>query len=265
MKTITRCSLVVSTVFFLLSEAPSLTAQTVIYNPTADFSITNGNPNGAWSYGWMPAGFGPLNLFTNALISGIGNSHWGGWNYDYTPGMWKNTGAQAYGVPTGWLSLHPGPGTEPCVLRWTAPAAGPVDLEGQFLPGDGGTMQVAVRLNGEPWWSASDSGSFVLHTNVLRGATIDFAVYGGYAYGNTPLTVSISIPELRLHIARDGTTGTVSFTAPVDGVYVLQFAESLAPPIQWIDLSTNSLSTDQVFSFIHSRGESSGFYRCRRD
>lgn len=66
----------------------------------------------------------------------------------------KNLGAPGYGVPTGRLSLHPGNGQQPSVLRWTAPAAGQAHVIGQFLPGDGGYMQVAVRLNGQPWWQA---------------------------------------------------------------------------------------------------------------
>ncbi|HRT07439.1 MAG TPA: hypothetical protein P5233_03520 [Candidatus Paceibacterota bacterium] len=265
MKTNTLCSFLLSGALFVLFPAPSVTAQTLAYDATVDFSVTKGNPNGVWSYGWMPSGFGPLNLFTTALNPGNGNPQWAGWYYDNSPTIWRNLGPLAYGVPTGWLSLHPGPGQEPAVLRWTAPTSGSVKLEGQFLPGDGGTMQVAVRLNGQPWWSDSDAGTFALHTNVQAGATIDFAVYGGYWYGNTPLAVTISIPALRLDLARDGTTNIVTFTPPAEGTYVLQFTDSLAPPIPWTDLSTNSLAADQFFRFVHSPASSLGFYRCRRD
>jgi Flp pilus assembly protein TadG len=45
-------------------------------------------------------------------------------------------------------------------------------------------------------WNAVDSGAFNLATTVVPGDTIDFAVYGGYRAGNTPLDVTISVvPE----------------------------------------------------------------------
>lgn len=249
----------------LLQQSPRLNAQTMTYDLTADYRIDHGNPNGVWSYGWMPIGFGTFNLLTNNLISSSGNLHWAGWNYDYTPGIWKNLGASAYGVPTDWLSLHPGPGQEPIVLRWTAPDPSPVDVIGQFLPGDGGAMQVAVRFNGQPWWSASDSGSFSLHTNVLAGDTIDFTVYGGYAYGNTPLTAVVTTIPLRLQLAREDQINLLNYTAPTDGMYVLESTKTLTPPIQWTGVITNHLITQQVFSFSEESTNETGFYRVRRD
>ena len=158
-----------------------------------DFNSTNGNPNGVWSYGWMPTDFSSFNLYVNhGNIANGSGPIWYGWNGDLTPALWKNLGGSSYGVPSGWLSLHPGPGTQPSVLRWTAPAAGLVHVLGQFLPGDGGYMQVAVRRNNQPWWNAGDAGAFDLQTNVVAGTTIDFAVYGGYGYGNTPISALIS-------------------------------------------------------------------------
>jgi hypothetical protein len=165
--------------------APSSSA----FSPTPDFTITQGNPNGVWSYGWMPTDFSSFNLYVNHAPE---YPQWYGWGSDWTPTIWKNLGSPAYGVPTGWLSLHPGPGTEPCVLRWTAPVSGSVRVTGRFLPGDGGQMQVAVRRNGQPWWAATDAGEFDLTTDILAGGAIDFAVFGGYYSGNTPLQVTIT-------------------------------------------------------------------------
>jgi hypothetical protein len=250
----------------VLQPGTSLKAQTATYDPTPDFSITNGNPNGAWSYGWMPVDFGTMTLFTNALTGVAGNLMWAGWNYDGTPGIWKNLGEFGYGVPTGWLSLHPGPGREPIVLRWTAPATCYARAAGEFLPGDGGVMQVAVRLNGQPWWSASDSGAFSLETTVGKGDTIDFTVYGGYGYGNTPFTVMISTgPSFLLDLVRHGETNHVSFTAPTNGTYILEFTEKLSPPISWTDLTTNTLSAEEIFTFTARRATQAGFYRARRE
>jgi hypothetical protein len=41
-------------------------------------------------------------------------------------------------------------------------------------------------------WKASNSGSFDVNIKVARGDTIDFVVYGGYGYGNTPVSATIS-------------------------------------------------------------------------
>ncbi len=42
-------------------------SQATVYNPTTDFSITNGNPNGVWTYGSMPA---DLSTFHTDTVSG---------------------------------------------------------------------------------------------------------------------------------------------------------------------------------------------------
>lgn len=178
------------------------------WNPITDFSINNGNPNGVWTYGRMDTGFATFTAFTNSLYaSNLGNSpFWGG-----TPEVWSNTSGQTYqGIVPGSLSLHPGSGGEPAVLRWTAPAGftGTVDVNGQFLPGDAGSMQVAVRRGGTVLWSATDSGSFALHAlGVTAGDTLDFAVFGGYSSGSTGLVFTI--------------TGTAAVPEPAAGAALL--------------------------------------------
>src|SRR5207249_2540175 len=124
--------------------------------------ISRGNPNGVWTYGWMDTGFTTFTPYTTSLYSGGlgGSPQWyGPQGGDLTPAIWFNTSANTYyGVPPDWLSLHPGPGTQPSVLRWTAPVgfAGSIDVGGQFLAGDSGIMQVAVRQGETVVWSASD-------------------------------------------------------------------------------------------------------------
>lgn len=179
--------------WFVAVSLPA-TAQTV-WNPTTQFSVTNGNPNGVWSYGWMDTGFAAFTPYTNH-----GTNNWYGWGGDQSPAVWINTGAgTAYGVPSGYLSIHPGNGNEPSVLRWTAPAPFfNLAVTGQFLAGDSGTMQVAVFQNAKSntLFSATDAGSFSFNVNVSAGDTINFAVFGGYFYGNTPLQVTLTgVPE----------------------------------------------------------------------
>jgi hypothetical protein len=176
--------------------------QATDYSALDNFSTTNENPNGSWSYGWMPTDFSKFNAYT-----AYGTFMWyGALGSDLTPYIWINTGdltngvppgitstnGIASGVPTGWLSLHPGPGSEASVLRWTAPVMGDIHVTGQFLAGDRGIMTVAVRHNNQQIWSAKDAGKFDLTIKIAAGDTIDFTVYGGYGYGNTPVSANIS-------------------------------------------------------------------------
>ena len=173
-------------------------ASAAVWDPTSDFSTTNGNPNGAWAYGMIDGG-GPV-LMDNVMTSESAP----GWNIVSTGNsVWRNSvNVIQYGVPIGWLSLHPGSSYQATVVRWTAPSGviGDATVTGEFLAGDGGSMSVAVLKNGNlatPLWNASDFGQFSLQVPVSEGDSIDFAVYGGYAYGNTPLNATISavVPE----------------------------------------------------------------------
>jgi hypothetical protein len=167
-------------------------ARADVWDATAQYSNTNGNPNGDWSYGAMQSGAFSLMTSNDAGSGGTLWSHTGN-----GANMWLNTGSPAYGVPTGWLSVHPASSYEAALVRWTAPAAiiGSASVVGEFLAGDSGVMTVAVLKNGDfgsPLWTASDAGSFNLLVPVAPGDTIDFAVYNGYAYGNTPLDATIT-------------------------------------------------------------------------
>ena len=144
----------------------------------------------------MPVGFGVLTRFQTHAYDGAGGSpHWIGWAGDGTPGIWKNlSSAQAYGVAPGQMSLHPGPGQEPCVVRWTAPAnvTGQVRIVGKFWHGDIGSTRTGVLVNGGLAWTMDDGGAFDLVTTIQPDQTIDFFVDQGYGYGNTPLDAVIT-------------------------------------------------------------------------
>jgi hypothetical protein len=181
----------------VMAGSLSTVAAQTVWDPTAQFSTTNGNPNGVWTYGWMDNGFGTFTPYTTH-----GTNNWYGWGGDQTPAVWLNTGSSAYGVPAGYLSLHPGNGNEPSILRWTAPTgySGTTTLSGQFLAGDGGTMQIAIFKNAKTeantLWTATDAGAFNFNVNIVGGDTLNFAVFGGYYYGNTPLQMTITgVPE----------------------------------------------------------------------
>lgn len=177
-----------------------------------NFSTVNGNPNGVWSYGWMPTDFSSFNLH-DIHVDGP-NSSWfgmGWWTVD-KGNIWINEDSVThYEVPSGWLSMHPGPGYEPAVIRWTAPFDASVHVSGVYLPGDLGVLKVNVRHNNSEIWSATDSGVFDLTEFVFDGEYIDFVVYDGYSYGNTPLAATITAN------ASPGTWMTISGVSPVSG------------------------------------------------
>ena len=76
-------------------------ATPVTYDATADFSITNDNPNGTWSYGTEYTGGSTFTLLTNPFSNQYG-LYWGE--------VWKNTsGSTVAGVAPGQISLRPLP------------------------------------------------------------------------------------------------------------------------------------------------------------
>ena len=182
----------VATVILTLIVAGQLPAQTT-WNLTNDFSITNGNPNGAWTYGYVQNSvFQPSTALQNGATGWVCGSPVSG-------DIWKNTtSVVSYGDPPGQISMQPVNGGA-SVVRWTAPAGltSVVQVNGQFLPGDIGIMTVGVFVDGipgvtSPAWQSTDSGTFDLSVPVSAGNTIDFAVYGGYSYGNTPVQATIT-------------------------------------------------------------------------
>ena len=181
----------------LLFQFSSLASATESYNPTADLSINNGNPNGVWSYGWMPNDFSTFNLYTGARMDTNynGSPEWYRYedNYLYTPSIVRNDdNVSHYNVAPGQLALHPSSTNQPSVLRWTAPSNGLYTFDGQFLSGDGGIMQVGIR-QGSTWlWQGVDSGIFHFDRSMTAGGTIDFLVYGGFWAGSTPLELTIT-------------------------------------------------------------------------
>ena len=174
-----------------------------IWDVTNDFSVSNGNPNGSWSYGWAN-GSGQFLLDGTGDVYNGSRSWWG--IYDTGPVVWvNNLSYTQYEVQPGQVSLQPGENGEACVVRWTAPAAftspTQVQITGQFLAGDSGAPYVGIVIDGiplrtTPYWQATDFGSFSFPYAVSAGDTIDFAVWGADYGANTPLEATITaVPE----------------------------------------------------------------------
>jgi hypothetical protein len=174
-----------------------LHAATMQWNVNSDYGIANGNPNGAWSYGMVNNSV--FQRYTLRLDNGHVRNWYGNLSDDGAPLVGFNYGAWLDGVDTGQFYMHPGPNGQASVARWTAPAgiASPVQVQGQFLPGDIGAMEVGIFVNGipqvtAPYWHSTDSGAFNFSLPVSAGNTIDFAVYDNYSYGSTPLEATIT-------------------------------------------------------------------------
>ena len=166
------------------------------WSAAADFSTTR-NPNGAWSSGWMLPLGSQVHLYSTATSSG--NPQW----YDsaiasgdHTPTIWKNAGnATEFGVEPGQVSLHPGPGGQYSVLRWTAPTSQKYSVAIQAFAGDRADESATLFRNGSNIWHAPHTGtdsSFAQVIALNAGDTLDLAVGGNYAYGNTPVSFTVS-------------------------------------------------------------------------
>lgn len=188
--------------FAALSAASVLTGTAAVYNPTPDISITQGNPNGVWTYGYSEdpdlADFGAsfatmAHSFDNTF--GIG---WSAVPGDGPSIAINTSGTIQFDVPPGMLTQHPGPALQAAILRFTAPESAGADIVGEYFAGDDGAILLAILVNGAAIWTATDAGTFDLDATLQAGDTVDFAVYGGYLFGNTPLALTITtapIPE----------------------------------------------------------------------
>jgi Glycosyl hydrolases family 2, TIM barrel domain/Glycosyl hydrolases family 2, sugar binding domain/Glycosyl hydrolases family 2 len=114
--------------------------------------------------------------------------------------------------PPGRLALHPGAEGESSVVRWTAAAAGTVELKVVFTGiAERATTDVHVLHNGRPVFdggvnlgSGSNQASYVGKVAVASGDTIDAVVgYGNGSYGadSTALSLKLRTPDGRVHDA----------------------------------------------------------------
>ena len=185
-----------------------------------DFSKTE-NPSGAWSYGWIPWLSRTFTHFDRTRVDRGTDTIW--YENETAPtsdvrsaNFWKNeTGADAFGVPPGSVTLHPGPDWEPAVVRWTAPASGTVTVTGSFGAGDIGLADARIQYNDtgrilpnqQPTiYEALDFATdqpFSLTQDVDAGDTIDWVVSGVWSHGNTPLAATVRYDAL---VSNDNTS-----------------------------------------------------------
>ncbi len=184
----------------------------MIHDVCADFSIDNGNPNGVWTYGEMPIDFSYFTPFTSTEIVYGTCPVW--YPEAHPPEVWRNdSGGEIHGIQPGDVALHPRANHAPSVVRWTAPASGSFSVVGQFLAGDSGLMQVGIRQGSEWLWQTTDAGAFNLDVSTAAGSSLDFVVYGGYAFGNTGLEATVTkTSTVRATLNCEPSTGIVPFS-----------------------------------------------------
>jgi hypothetical protein len=102
----------------------------------------------------------------------------------------------------GQLALHPGPKGESSVLRWTAPAAGEVQVEAAFSSiAQHATTDVHLLLNGAPvfdgWINLHGQGPAATwrgRLTVAAGATLDAVVgWGNEDYGGDTTALALTL------------------------------------------------------------------------
>lgn len=176
-------------------------AHAVVYDYAADFSITNGNPNGVWSYGakrkdgnGKPTGeFVPFDTTQSSWYL-----HWYTGNTEgntFGGETWKNiSGGTQYGIPHNSVSLN-GDAYSTSTARWTAPGDGMIDLA-ISLGGSNSARYLMIQgamVQDGMWWGYSVNG---LH--VLQGDQIDLTMYAAGHSGNTRTDITITftpVPE----------------------------------------------------------------------
>jgi hypothetical protein len=185
-----------------------------VYNAANDFSISNGNPNGTWTYGYSaPIISAPLNVFTTPVNAYLGDPDVILWHTPTVgdgsvPAAFKNTSSAPNAFLTvrlqpGQLAEHPGPNGEIAVVRWTAPVGGTYTINATFTGVDigGTTTDVHVLHNGASLvdrfiFGYLDSRSYSSTLFLAVGDTIDFTVGRGpdgtYFNDSTALDATIT-------------------------------------------------------------------------
>jgi hypothetical protein len=187
----------------VLSALSTISAFASTFDLRADFSSSN-NPNGVWSYGWSAVLGSIFHAYSqNSLPLNNGIDLWTDpghcLGFPCTPNTGHNGTSTARFGETAWfvpgqVTIHPGQAGEYSMIRWTAPAADPIQIDATFTGVDtvGTTTDVHILHNGFSIFDSfiDDTDGFSnlipdtevsLHAllTVAAGDTIDFAVGRG--------------------------------------------------------------------------------------
>lgn len=189
------------TLFALVLAAAAVISNAALYDFETDFSITNGNPNGAWSYGYRTTLVSSRTLYNNPTSSSS-TIAWRSSALGADPNFYKNiTGSAFNGLDPGKVAMHPGPAGELSSLLFTVPEAGLMTLTAMFGAGDQGGVDLYVRANGLPIYTrlnttTGESFTQAIPIPVSVGDTLEVIVGigdGSYAFDTTPVSATINI------------------------------------------------------------------------
>ena len=211
----------------------------------ADVNLAT-NPQGNWSFGWEYRPGEQFNLYDTQYVGIDGSPYW--WSAGMPgnlPAIWKNLSDQTLsGVAPGEISLHPGTDEQASIARFTSPETGHARISGYFGAGDIMAMEVDVLVNNElVFYDFSNYDSpFDLTVDVSVGDTVDFVVWHGYYYGNTPLHAAVDItPSTQTSTSPPGffNPGWNWFSLPLipedDNVTAIFGANNLTNRLYWWD------------------------------
>ncbi|HRJ27858.1 MAG TPA: PEP-CTERM sorting domain-containing protein [Fimbriimonadaceae bacterium] len=183
----------------------------------SEFSISNGNPNGVWTYGTLSSIGGTFTAFTTPQTFNPGPWSGSAWApgvnslpaaFRLDSGSLNGWNGGVGGVLVGEVTLHGGPSGELAVVRWTPTTGGVFNLSGFFKSGDGlgstfGRIDAYVARGNSVLWSMLDTDithNFALsNVAVSTGESIDVIVGIGqdtFNYDTTPVNLVVTpVPE----------------------------------------------------------------------
>ncbi len=205
-------------------------ASGVTRNPATGFTPA-ANPGAVWRYGYTTT-------LGGALTTHVENGVTGGLDFWRTnlsigvPRVAHNGTTATIAVASrvigaGELSLHPGPGGEFSVIRFTAPAAQNARVAGSFFGQDsaGTTTDVHILKNGNTKFDGVVNGfgpgsavPFDLPITLAAGDTLDFVVgYGANAnFANDSTGLAATIKDAPVVINSSAITNYTGYIIPSD-------------------------------------------------
>ncbi len=198
----------------LALSSPSQASPGSVYSAQKNFSITSGNPNGSWAYGYGTTGTTfNLDAISGTDLFGSGDIYWQGPDVARYGLFDKNNSGSTEVfstiiLPDGTLLMHPGV-TSDTIARWTAPGSGTFHYSGSFTLLDtsptgvvglvykDGSQLFSSTLTG-PAAPAGGSAAFSGNVSLSAGDKLYFGVnnFGNVNDDATGLIANISaVPE----------------------------------------------------------------------
>lgn len=253
------------------------------FDLVADFSDSQ-NPNGVWSFGWMPPETNVFNPYgTSFAAFGLNLDEWRGPFLDDNGSAPPNVICNPTDTPitvsdTTWMphqvTFHPGQNGERSVVRWTSPMAGTADLVTAFEGRSGFvTSHVEIYQNSVLLFSgmvlgtgAASQISFATNLAFHVGDRIDFRVdYGNGDWASDTTQVSIVItamsdPAVSISLL---TPFSAQLTWPTNTAsYLLESAAQL-PATLWLPVTNQPSVQGDHFALTVGTTNQGQFFRLR--